>query len=629
MYSHALRRLALVTGLVGLVSPVASAAASAAPSVSRPVVHHMIAGHSVGDGSAYRSASQRLAAAMAAAPNVAAAEHVWMRHQARAALTHFAAADAPADASSVSSPFALLQAPIISAGDLTGNGRRDVLQLRLTPTRDFFTVSMTARDALTGRELWTRRAPKTDQEVLPLAIGKLGSPAQRGLFVLQLAVQTLSKHSFRVSETITAWSGKTGKTVWTSAPVTGTETDTRTTESGTNFPDLAQTFQPTFGPLDALITTSTFTLDFSGPTPTPSPSSAAAVFISGTDGSSSSPYPALSSTIALPSLQAVDDLNGDGLDDVLAITPGKPGSMTAERGDTGATIWSVHRNITDAGFATSVGRLTGGKDQDLAIQGGRVSLIRASDGKLLWTRRGLAEAVPLGPVRPGRSRALALVAEVESDSSSSTGSSRETNAIRIRAVTAANKVVWHTRVAASVGSKHGQQFSRDAIDLNTVDVQPDGTEDFSLRLAVANGHKHAKQAGLVNGRSGKFRARLFGPATAGSLVHGEGTDLVRANTTKGGILIRGYDGASGQLVMRRLVQTPGHARGAFAAGLRATGHGCSDIETGSVFRRGRVVLDMLSGSGARLWSVRYGLRHLGGGRLIHYKAPQRFCAASR
>jgi hypothetical protein len=628
MYSHALRRLALVTGLVGLVLPLAAAAGSAAPPVPRPIVHHMLAGHAVSPGRTYRSASQRLAAAMAAAPNVTAAEHVWLRRESKAALTRFTAADAPADASSVSNPFAILQAPLISAGDLTGNGRRDVLQLRLMPTKDFFTVSMTARDALSGRELWSRRAPKADQEVLPLAFGNIGSPAQPGLVVTELAIQTLSKHSFRVSENIAAWSGKTGKTVWASAPVTGTEMDTSTTESDTNVPELAQTFHATAGALDGLIAEGTSTLNLSSPDPSSSPSSETAVLISGTDGASSSPYPALSSTVAAPSLQAVDDLNGDGLDDVLAITPGKPGSMTAERGDTGAPIWTVHRNLTEAGFVTSVGRLTGGTVDDLAIQDENVSLIQGSDGKLLWTRRGVSDPVPLGRVRGGMA-ALALVTQEESDSFSSTGFNRETNSIRMRAVTATNQVVWRTRVAATVRSKSRSGSSEDANDLNTVDVQPDGTVDFSVRVAVSLGDKHAKQAGLVNGRNGKFHTGLFGPAAAGSLVHGEGTDLLRANPAKHGILLRGYDGATGRLVLRRLVQTPGHARGAFAAGLRATGHGCSDIETGTVFRRGRVVLDMLSGSGARLWSVRYGLNRPAGGRLFHDKAPHHFCAVRR
>jgi hypothetical protein len=62
-------------------------------------------------------------------------------------------------------------------------------------------------------------------------------------------------------------------------------------------------------------------------------------------------------------------------------------------------------------------------------------------------------------------------------------------------------------------------------------------------------------------------------------------------------------------------------------GLRSTGHRCSDIEAGAVHGRGHVALDMLSGSGARLWSVRYRVRRANVGRLLHYKAPHDFCAA--
>jgi hypothetical protein len=630
MYSHALRRLALVTGLIGLVSPVASAAGSAAPNVSRPVVHHMTAGPAASTEQLHRSAAQRLAAAMAAAPNVTAAEHVWMRHEARAALTQFAAAATPLAGSTISGPFDLLTVPLVAAGDLAGNGRQDVLQVRLRPTRDFVTASLTARDSKTGRALWTRVGPKAD-EVLPLAVGRFGTPSQRGVLVEQFATQTLSKNSFRSSETIAAWSGRTGKTVWTTKPVTGTETETPTTVSATDLPELASAFRATAGRrLDVLIPIDTFVFSLTGVgPPPPNGGSAKAVLVAGKDGTSSSPYPPLSSSTALPSLQPVDDLNGDGLDDVLAIAPGKPGSMTAERGDTGATIWSVSRNIAAAGLATAVGRLSGGRIGDFAVQGNNVSLVRGRDGKVLWTRRSFDEGVPLGRVRAGHHVALALVGAIDSGSTSSSGLSKEASIVDIRAITATNRVVWHTRIAAVLRSKHLNGNGSDSTDLNIVDVQPDGTADFAVRVAVHRGHKHAKKSGLVNGRSGKFQPGRFGAPAAGSLVHGEGTDLLRANPAKHGILLSGYDGETGQLLMSRLVGMPGHLRGAFARGLRATGHRCSDIETGAINRRRHVVLDLVSGAGARLWSVRYSLKRLTGGHLVRYKAPQHFCAASR
>jgi hypothetical protein len=629
MHSRALQRLALVTGMLGLVVSVTSAAGSAAPDSSRQVVHHLIAGHPMSPGRTYRPASQRLAAAMAAAPNVTSAEHVWLRHQAHDAMARFASTAAPAATSSISGPFDFLGMPLVPAGDLAGNGRQDVLQVRLRATRNLFTASLTARDSLTGRALWTRVGPKAEQEVLPLVVGRFGSPAERGVLVDQLSTQTLSKNSFRMSETIAAWSGRTGKTMWTSAPVTGTETDTRTTASLTDIPELGVAFRATADRRsDVLIPmdTSAFSIALGGPTP-PSGGSAKAVLVAGRDGTSSSPYPPLTSTVASPSLQAVADVSGDGLDDVLAITPGKPGSMTAERGDTGATIWTVGQNIAEAGFATPVGRISGGRIGDIAVTGENVSLIRGRDGKVLWTRHSFEEGLALGRVGAGHRVALALVGGIEGGSESSSGRSKETSVVDIRAVTATNRVVWHTRVAAVLRSKHDKNGSSSSdTDIVPVDVQPDGTADFDIRTSVHVGHRRARKAGQVNGRNGDFRAGRFGSPAAGSLVRGNGTDLLRTALSPKGIVLSGYDGATGRLLVHRLVGIPGHARQAFAQGLRATGHGCSDVETGAINGHRHVALDLVSGSGARLWSVRYSLKRLTGGHVVRYKAPQHFCA---
>jgi hypothetical protein len=627
MRSRALQRLALGIGLVAVISPVASAAGAAAPAVSRAAVHHAIAGRGVNSGRMYRSATQRLAAATAAAPDVNAAEHVWMRREARAALTRFASTASPTASSSISGPFDFLAMPLVPAGDLAGNGRRDVLQIRLQPSQDFFTTSLTARDSMTGRALWTRVGPKADQEVLPLAVARFGSPTQRGVLVDQLSTQTVSKNTFRMSETIAAWSGSTGKTVWTSAPVTGTETDTRSTATLTNVPELGSSFRATADRrLDVLIPTDTtvFSLSGVGPEP-PSGGSSKAVLVAGRDGTTSSPYPPLSSSVAPPSLQAVPDVNGDGLDDVLAITPGKPGSMAAERGDTGAMIWSVSQNIAAAGFASAVGNLSGGRIGDFTVDGNDVSLVRGRDGKVLWTRHSFATGLSLGRVR-GHRGALALVGAIESDSESSSGVSREASIVDIRAITATNRIVWHRRIEAVLRGKHLSPNGSASTDFSVVDVQPDGTSDFAVRVTVRRGHKDAKKSGLVNGRNGELRAGLFGSPAAGSLVRGQGTDLLRTAVSRKGIIVSGYDGVTGRLIMRRLVAISGRARQAFAMGLRATGHGCSDIETGALNGHRHVALDLVSGSGARLWSVRYSLKRLTGSRVVRYKAPRHFCA---
>jgi hypothetical protein len=92
--------------------------------------------------------------------------------------------------------------------------------------------------------------------------------------------------------------------------------------------------------------------------------------------------------------------------------------------------------------------------------------------------------------------------------------------------------------------------------------------------------------------------------------------------------VSGYDGATRTRLVRRVVVTPGHVRHPFVAGLRVTGHDCSDIETGGIYRHGREIADLLSASGVRLWSVRLGRSQLTGGHVVRYHAPHHFCAAS-
>jgi hypothetical protein len=581
---------------------------------------------------------QRTATAMATAPNVAAAEHVWMQGQAHAAMASFeASARAGAgmittttagadDVQPVPAAFSLFAAPLISAGHLTGSGRRVVLEARLNASAGDFRMSMIARDSRTGRSLWARQGPRADQEVLPLALSPVGKPAKPGLLMLQLSVTPLSKHSFSETETIAAWSGKTGKTVWTSAPLTGTATVSSKSFSLSHAPGLPDVFRALPGrALDALIASSTFTERVDSPSP--SPATTSAVLIDGTDGASTTPYGTLSSDLDPPNLLAVNDLDGDGLGDVLAIIPGDPGSIAAERGDTGTEIWSHGALIDDVFEATQVGRLTGGRIGDLVIQGDDLTLIRGRDGKVLWTRRPFAQPFALGRVGRHHVPALALVEAMSLAGGSSTGANFDTDAVTIRAVTASNRVVWKQRVAATIHPRGSDESGSDSTGSETIgDVQPDGALDFAVHVSVRSAHKHAAKSGVVDGRTGRFRSGPVGAAAAGSLVRGRGSDLLRKKATADGIELSGYDGATGVRILHRLMATPGHTRQAFAVGLRATGHRCSDIEAGALFRKHHVIIDLLSGSGARLWSLRYNVKRATAGRVVRYEAPKHFCA---
>jgi hypothetical protein len=266
---------------------------------------------------------------------------------------------------------------------------------------------------------------------------------------------------------------------------------------------------------------------------------------------------------------------------------------------------------------------------DLVIEGQQLTLLRGSDGFLLWTRGGFVDnVIGLGPVRPGHAQAVAIISAFGRGEGSSDGTGSESAVVDIRAVTAADHVVWHRRVTATIRTtSHGPHTILEVGDANRIgDVQPDGTVDLAARVLIRAGKVHIQKAGIVSGRTGAFRAGPVETAASGSLVRGPGTDLIRVVASSAGIDVSGYDGVTGDRVMRRVVTTPGHVRHPFAAGLRVTGHACSDIETGGIFRSGREVVDLVSASGAPLWSLRFGKHQLTGGHVIRYPDPKHFCA---
>jgi hypothetical protein len=575
-----------------------------------------------------------MVAALAAAPNAAAARRIWLAAEAKSALGQLMPDDsafAAAVSRQAADPVDRVQpvsAPLGTAGDLTGSGRQDVLDFNAVFTRDAIRFGITARDGRTGRELWGRKVGTADDLVVPLALSSLAPGLGRVLLVGDFSSSTSSAGHSTFGVTIEAWSGKTGKTLWSSTPVTGTEVTAGKVTTETAVPEFATVLNALPGqPLDALIPTATGT--FRSRDPGEGPGSASAVLVAGSDGTTSTPYPTLSSTVDPPTFQSAPDLSGDGLSDVVAIVPGMPGAITAMRADTGATIWSDTRTVNEFDQITSAGRLGAGPTADLVIEGQRVTLLDGADGTALWSRRGFGDtAARLGAVHHGHVRAVALVSSFGMGSESSNGKGHVSAVVDIRAVTAANRVVWHTRVAATIGTNFNTSDVEEFSSVRAVgDVQPDGTVDFGVRVNVRSRHTTIRKAGIVSGRNGVFRMHPIGHRVAGGLVRGSaGTDFARVAASTRGIVLSGLDGATGAQVVQAAVQTPGRVRHPFVAGLRATGHGCSDVEVGGIYRPRREVVEVVSASGARLWALRFGRRQLVGGHLVRYKTPKHFCA---
>ncbi len=629
MSFRAVRHIAAVVGVSAAVATLPSAAAVAGAATAghlRPAgqarnhdTFNLPAGQP-------QSAAQQLVTAVASAPDAAAAGRVWLRREAQAALTQFAPNATVASSSSgaaAGNPLELLEEILTPAGDLTGNGHRDVVDTRVSGSDS--TIAITARDATTGSRVWRRVSHGLNRQVLPLSVSRVGRSGKPGLLVVKETVRSFDHgNALRVAESVQAWRGKTGKTLWTSRPVVGTLTFSGDNLIFHNVPSTPQAFQALPArPLDVLLSTTSFSLALSGPS---LPNTAAATLVSGRTGRSRAPYPVLTSPLFPPTFQVFGDLSGDGLDDVVGVSARQSSAVvTAFKGDTGRRLWSRGHGIDPFAFAVPVGRVSGGRVGDVATEGFIDSLLRGSTGKILWTRPG-GDLIPLRAQRHGRPGLVALATEFGQGSLLTRSHTSYTRGIDIRAITAKNHVAWHRRVKASVHTTAKENFGSAQVYPIGV-VRAGGASSIAVRASVTSGLTYVNTEGVDERGHGKFRSATIGSPAAGSLVHGRGVDLLHTTATPDGVDLSGYDGATGQRVMRVLVPTPGFVSKPLASGMRATGHGCSDIALGGLYTHHRVVVYMLSGSGEPLWSLQYGEGRAEGGKLTHFPAPRHFCAA--
>jgi hypothetical protein len=568
-----------------------------------------------------------LRTAMAHAPSVAAAGQVWLRRQAFVAASRLNPAlvsNRPAAIALQALPFSFLE----PAGDLTGNGRKDVLDQRLVVSGGEVTTGITARDGRTGRVLWTRKMQSAAEDALPLTIGPLGGHAGRGVLVAVMSASALSQTTESISLSVQAWSGKTGKPVWTSTPITGTISRSGNVETDTDVPTdpdsihaLSSTVADGFIPVESS-TTSLTTGNGHG--------SETATLVNGRNGAQTEPYPTSTSSTDIPELVVTADLNRDKLHDVVAIAPGHPGSLTAEAGNTGAVLWQDGFSIGIGTRVSAVGAVGSGVS-DLTVSGEAARLIRGRDGKILWFRGSAGKGTFLFPFVYPISHAgrhgvpivgLASFGNID-------GAHRFGTRVVIRAVADTGRTVWLRRISLSVPDS-GTSAEGDA-DLDPVgDVQPDGAVDLSIFIDLSSGHHHKRLSGVLSGRDGKLhRVNLAGqfPGPAdGSLVKGKGTDILSTSPVSGGVRLSGYDGVTGRRLVNVLVRTLAGKSATIPLGMRVTGHRCSDIAL-LIGQRHRQQDDLLSGSGHRLWQLRFGKSQATGGHLTRYAAPRHFCAA--
>lgn len=533
-----------------------------------------------------------------------------------------AAPDAPAMSMMESDP-----ASLMAAGDLNGDKRLDVLDLRQSPYSNTVpnTLGVTARDGRTGRPLWHRVISGAVDDEMTVMVEPLGSHGQPGVLVVDV-FQTYSG-SVRVSSSLRlrALSGRTGRLVW-SRTITGTY---GTGNAQASVPNLEGVLHDVKGPTnDVLVTLETTVTE-------PISYRAVPELVSGADGSLHQPGRGYSTeTDRSPEFLPLADVDGDGLADILAVVPGSAGFVKAEKGHSGAAIWtnSAVHPVAYGTSLTALGRYSHRNFPDIALSVSNtstgntdISVLQGRNGHLVWAR----SAPSLGLYLLGKAgKHLVPAVGVLSHEDTSTATTT-TNSLDFKAVTAANKALYDKHVSVSVTDPPGTFGTGSGSGIGPLgDVEPDGSMEQLVQLeadAEAPGNTVIKNLnGYLDGRYGKFHKVTFNSGAVGSLHKGNGMDLLAVKLVKGRPQITARKGSTTKRYYQRTVSGLHGIDAAWVTGLRVSGQACSDISF-STLKGSQNILGVLSARGAWLWSLSFTATQSTGGTLRHYKKPKHYC----
>ncbi|HEX3825214.1 MAG TPA: hypothetical protein VHV79_12180 [Mycobacteriales bacterium] len=512
-------------------------------------------------------------------------------------------------------------ASLMSAGDLTGDNRRDVLDLRFGPSgsNGNSALGITARDGRSGRALWNRalsEPPNDETEVMP---ERLGAKGKLGVLVIESYETEVSNVVVSAEVRVRALSGAAGRVLWTRT-VTGTFGSGNTQ---TNVPNLAGIFHNVKGPDDSVLVSLESTVSTGDRT--------TAETVSERDGSLRTPGGSFTSADGYAGLLPIGDVNGDGLADILVLSQGSPGFELAEKGNSGAKIWqtSVVPIQQFDSLAIPLGHYSSRAYPDIAIESGflagpnQITVLAGRTGHVVWSRP--ADVVYLlGTAGKHRQRAVGL--QTESDGSGSTAFSVTE---RFTAVSAANKVIYNKSVTVSVPLPSGSSATGTTTDIQPLgDVEPDGSTERMVDVQVAAQSPTVNNSesidGYVDGRFGSFRKVNFDTETDGSLHRGNGTDLLTLSLISGKPQLTAIDGKTRKVYYQRTLPGLHGIQQARVVGIRVSGQRCSDLSVATV-AASRSVLGITSARGRWLWRVSFAANRVIGGTRTHAKAPKHYC----
>lgn len=524
----------------------------------------------------------------------------------------------------------LLPSALFVAGDLNGDRRRDLLDVRYATRPDRTgVVGLTARDAQTGRVLWHRTASIGKDHVLFPAPARIGAPARDGIVLYDYGVGD------QTTAGLTALDGRTGEPVWRYRAV-GTTSGEDDSYSGTRVPSFIGVAESS-GATRFLLSVSDFRYDLSQDQVRGS-GSVQPYAVDGATGRAGVLGARTSSSTSVPAAYALPDLSGDGQNDLGVLVGGEDGTLQARDSRTGAALWTHSGTPLHGGaYPVPVGRVLAGGTPDLALVTGTPDdpfqeatplgdLVPRTapahgDVVLLSGRDGTAVAsVPGdGALLLGRAGDPAVPAFGVFTADATSTANRTEVTLHVAAHDASGAQRWHQQL--TYGLDEGDGFAGGfAYELG--DLDRDGALELRAELYVLGGEgQFSAKRYLLDGRSGT-QLQHPGDALFGSTSR-HGDDLVSVAGGKGA-LVTLRSGRTGTAVWSTRVAAPTPLKEVQAYAGRVRDDPCNDV---LVVAGGpdRDVIAVLSNTGRIRWSAAGPARTTAARAATAYRAPVLSC----
>lgn len=509
---------------------------------------------------------------------------------------------------------------LVAAGDLDGDGRGDLLDVRYAPAaRQGTTLALVARRADTGRVIWQRRITTPKNHFVFAVPARVGAAGGDGVALYDLGFAA-AEDGVTTSVALTGLAGRTGAPAWrygATGRVRFGEQGLR--EEAVPSPVGQLEGGRSTGFLVSITDSSTSGGPVSGGTTS---GSARAVVVDGGTGATRDAGPAVSSDDARPTVRGVVDVSGDRVDDVAFLVAGADPVLVVRRATDGSEVWRrTDLALQPGADVYPAGPVTGGPVQDLAVATGRprggsgplpfglgsddaeagsgdVVLVRGTDGARQFSAPGVL-ALPLGQAGSPRRPALGVV-QVDSTHDGSSA----TVALTVSAHAPDGQRLYQSvqRLTAR-DDDAGEGQDSDTTTFATVfeagDLDADRATDLGVLLYAQAGDAQRSSRLLLDGATGARLHRAGDPLFGSLSSHGD--DLATADAGKG-VLVKARSGRTGKPVWAVRLAPGRQLRQAFASSADVHAGPCDDVTVSAAGSKDDYTA-LLSNDGRLRWSL--------------------------